>query len=144
MKQNILITSIVATLVLFSYLSLFHWTSVHEKTILRNIITGELTLDSTAGPGITAPWVQAVNMDTRPRRICVECACTNMTCVLVSFEPGGWRTLIEREGFRYFWWDNRFSFNFGHRQEYRGLDDLLKGYSMDGQEHPFIKKHQEL
>lgn len=129
----------VAIIFLFIFwLMCFHWTGIHEVGIRRNIFTGELSLDDKPGPEISWPWVQVVKIDTRPRRICIECGCKNMNCVLVSFEPVGWRDFVDREGFRYYWWTNRFSFNSGANREYRGDDYLIKGYAFDEKNYSFI------
>jgi hypothetical protein len=143
-KQNILSIALITSTLVFFWSFMFHWTGVHQVGIVRNIISGNIYIDTVPGPNITMPWVQVVRIDTRPHRICVECACTNMTCTLVSFRKEGWKNLIEKEGFRYYWWDNRFSFNMGHRKEYRGINDLFKGYALDGRTHNFLNYHQEI
>ncbi len=121
------------------WLFFFHYTDVNEVAICRNIITGETYLDSIAGPNITAPWVQVAQIDTRPRRICVECDCKNISCMLVTFKKEEWKEFVRVEGFRYYWWANRFSFNMSHKKTYRGVDDILKGYAFDGSKHKFIE-----
>ena len=49
--------------------------------------------------------------------------------MLVSFDPNGWREFVNNEGFYYYWWSNRISFNMGYDDEYRGMKDLIRGYS---------------
>lgn len=137
-------TFISVSSVFLFWLFCFHYTGVHQVGICRNVITGETWLDSISGPNITAPWVQVARIDTRPHRICIECNCRNVNCVLVSFNPEGWKDFVKREGFRYYWWSNRFSFNSGHKKEYRGMNDVLRGYAFDGVEYSFIKIEKSL
>lgn len=120
----------------------FSWNSVHHISFERNLISGTLQIDTTPGPKITYPWVQVSKIDTRPVRVCVQCQCHNMTCNLVSFDRNGWMDFIDREGFGYYWWRNRFSYNSGHDIEYRGVNDILMGYSMDGNKYTFLKVHE--
>jgi|GEM_PF-2935942 len=116
----------------------FHYTNVSQVAITRNVFTGVANIDSVSGFNFTTPWVQVARLDTRPHRVCIECDCRWMKCELVTFDPSGWSELVEREGFRYYWWSNRFSFNSGHKQTYRGLIDVLRGYSFDDG-HSFLK-----
>lgn len=124
--------------VLFIWLFLFNWTSYHEITVERNFFTSELRVDTTAGMNFTFPWVQVVSIDTRPRNLCVECNCKTLNCVLVQFNKDYAIEFIEREGFRYYWLDNRLSFNSGANREYRGLDYVFRGYAFDAQRQPFM------
>jgi len=124
--------------IFFFWLFCFHYTDVNQIAICRNIFSGEVYIDSVAGPNITAPWVQVARIDTRPHRICVDCDCRNINCMLVTFNPKGWKDFVRREGFRYYWWSNRFSFNPGHKREYRGIEDILRGYTFDGGDYEFI------
>jgi hypothetical protein len=125
------------------WLMFFHWTGVHEISIRRNIVTGEVSIDSIAGPEITAPWVQVSTIDIRPRRLCVDCDCRALNCKLVEFVPSKWKGFVEREGFRYYWLSNRISFNSGSEKTYRGMDWILRGYAFDQQSHTFIKTTKE-
>lgn len=136
--------TITVTSIFMFWLFCFHYTNVHQVGICRNIFTGETWLDDVPGMSITAPWVQVARIDTRPHRVCVECNCKNATCVLVSFDSNGWKEFVEREGFRYYWWSNRFSFNSGHKEEYRGMRDILRGYAFDGHNYSFIKIEKSL
>lgn len=120
-------------------MSCVYYTDYHEIAITRNIFTGEMTLDSTSGFNISAPWVQASNIDIRPIRVCISSTTRNFNCRLVYFDKTHWKEFISLEGFRYYWWANRFSINFGYDEEYRGIKDVLRGYSFDPQIHNFIK-----
>jgi len=126
----------------FIYFFCFHYVNVHEVGIRRNLINGELGIDKRPGMYFSLPWVQVAKIDTRPHKICIECGCRNLTCVLVSFNPDGWVEFVDKEGFRYYWWSNRLSFNTSHKNEYRGVVDILKGYSYDNTDYTFITKYQ--
>ena len=128
----------LGTIPIILWLFCFHWTAVHEIGIRRNLFTGTLSLDNQPGPELTYPWVQVSKIDTRPRRLCVECDCKNINCRLVSFNPQGWKEFVEREGFGYWWWSNRISFNSGSDKEYRGMDWILRGYVFDNQGYIFL------
>lgn len=121
----------------------FHWTGVHEVGIRRNLFTGEVSLDSTAGFEFSVPWVQVALIDTRPQRMCIECDCRAMSCKLVEFNPAGWKELIEKEGFDYYWLANRFSFNSGATEEYRGIKWILRGYAFSELQYSFINITKE-
>ena len=141
-KQIKRIALALSSLVLL-WLLFFHWTGVHEVGIRRNIFTGEITLDSTAGFEITPPWVQVALIDTRPQRMCVECDRRSLSCKLVEFNPKGWKKFIENEGFRYYWLSNRISFNSGSEEEYRGMDWVIRGYAFSETGYPFIRVTKE-
>jgi len=137
-------TTVTLGSIFLFWLFFFHYTDVNEVAICRNIVTGDMYLDSIPGPNITAPWVQVAKIDTRPQRLCIECNCRNINCFLVSFDYSGWKDFVNKEGFRYYWWSNRFSFNMGHKKTYRGMDDILKSYAFDGSKYKFIKIEQRL
>jgi hypothetical protein len=67
-----------------------------------------------------------------------------MNCILVSFNIQGWKEFVDREGFEYWWWYNRFSFNSGSNREYRGMDWILRGYTFDNTNYSFIIKEKTL
>ncbi len=136
--------SIVLSLVLTFWLFCFHWTDSHEIGITRNFFSGNLKLDSVPGFNFTAPWIQVARIDIRPTRICVTSSTNNFNCRLVEFNKEFYKEFIEAEGFRYFWWSNRISFNLGHDDEYRGMKDLLRGYTFDRTNRNFITVVQEI
>jgi hypothetical protein len=124
------------------WLLFFNYNSQHQISINRNLFTGDITMNR-GGMYITAPWVQVSRIETRPFRICLDCGCKNINCKLVSFNPNGWEDFVKREGFKYYWWNNRISFNLSYKEEYRGIKSILKGYS-DGKEYPFIILNDEI
>lgn len=137
--SRILIMSV--SFIFLFWLFFVHWTNVQQIAITRNIFTGELKIDTFPGIQISSPWTQVSRIDIRPVRVCVDCECRNMNCKLISFDINGWRNFVEKEGFRYYWWSNRISFNFGNKEEYRGMKNILRGYSFDS-EYKFIKVEQ--
>lgn len=140
-QQRIKYTLFLLGLFLF-WLCFFNYNSPHHVSINRNVITGEMSLKG-SGVHITAPWVQASRIDTRPFRVCVDCGCKNINCKLVTFNANGWNEFVKREGFKYYWWVNRISFNFGYEHEYRGIKSILKGYT-DNKRYSFINVEEDL
>lgn len=128
---------ICAVLLLF-YLFCVHYTDQYQIAIVRNLRTGELYCDTQAGIHFTAPWVQAARIDTRPARVCITSASRAFNCKLVQFEPAYYREFVAVEGFRYYWWANRISFNWGYSDEYRGMKDILRGYAYSLKRYSFV------
>lgn len=121
------------------YLLFFSYNPVHEAAITYNARSGEIHLYE-AGPHLSAPWEFVTTIDTRPRRVCITSVAKITNCKLVRFIPSQYQKLIEREGFRYYWWDNRISFNFGYHEEYRGFPDVMRGYTFSAESlPPFIE-----
>jgi hypothetical protein len=110
------------------YLTCFHYTDQYQCGITYNVFTGELKKDSHQGYHVTPPWVLATRIDTRPHKVCIVSATRNMNCRLVRFNPDKYMELISYEGFSYYWWYNRISFNSG-QETYRGVDNLLLGHA---------------
>lgn len=128
--------------VFLCYLMFYHHSKSYEFVITRNLITGEIKPDSHTGHHLTWPWVQAVKIDTRPRKVCIPSASRNMNCRLVQFDTSQWRALIKYEGFSYYWWYNRISFNWSQKT-YRGVDNLLLGHAYGRTRGSFVKILQE-
>ncbi len=124
------------------YLLFLHYTEVGWIGIERNVVSGELRAD-TPGWNMTSPWTFVAKIDTRPVRVCVIAVSRGFNCRLVQFQPAAYKSLVETEGFRYYWWDNRISFNFGYAEEYRGIRDLMRGYGYSVKQYPFIKVIRE-
>lgn len=119
------------------YFPFFHYSEPTQVGITRNWITGDVRLD-TSGWNVTPPWVSVAKIDKRPMRVCVTTAGRGFNCKLVQFEPNAFKEFIAVEGFYYYWWANRVSFNFGYNEEYRGMNDLLRGYAYGIKKYPFI------
>jgi hypothetical protein len=78
-------------------------------------------------------------VSTAPQRLCLtSSAHAAVNCRLVQFVPEHYRQFLAIEGFRWYWWSNRFSFNLGYREEYRGFKDVLRGYAFSSQQYQFI------
>lgn len=127
-------------LIFFFWLFFIHYNQIHHVSVSRNFFTGELKLDDSKGLKFSPPWVQVIKFDTRPFQVCIDCSCSNINCKLITFNPKGWQSFLDREGFKYFWFKNRISFNSGQNTEYRGIRYVLRGYAFDN-EYPFITHH---
>jgi len=122
---------------------IYHYTEATEIGIRLNLLTREVTRD-TPGWNVSAPWILVSHVDIRPTRVCVESTGRGtLNCKLVEFLPDKHREFVMTEGFRYWWWSNRFSFNAGYDREYRGMTDLLRGYAYSDKKFPFVKVVQE-
>lgn len=136
---------IVKVFAIFSFIFLFwlffiHYNNTHHVSVARNFFTGEMKMDSSAGIKFSAPWIQVIKFDKRPFKVCIDCSCANVNCKLIAFEPAGWHDFLQREGFKYFWFKNRISFNSGQSIQYRGIRHVLRGYSFDNKKYSFIKE----
>lgn len=126
------------------YLMFVDYIDHYEVSIRRNILSGETYIDTTGGFNLSVPWVLTSNIETRPIRICITSSSRIYNCKLVSFDPNGFEDFVELEGFKYYWWANRLSYNIGHDVEYRGISDIIKGYCFDeSKKHSFIKIEKE-
>lgn len=136
MKKYFIGLSICVSL---GYLMFFHYTDTTHTGIRWNMFTGEVSRDLAPGFHFSAPWVLVTRITNTPLRVCVQSASRAVNCRLIQFMPDQYRALVKTEGFRYYWWDNRLSFNFGYTETYRGEKDLLRGYAYSIQSYPFIK-----
>lgn len=109
-----------------------------ELGIARNWISGEMWLQEDGGYFVNPPWVWVARVDTRPVRVAVTSAGRGYSGKLVQFDKKGWQEFVQLEGWRYWWWANRFSFNFGYDEEYRGMRDILRGYAYSPKQYPFL------
>lgn len=115
----------------------------YHVALTWNPVTGELGKRN-AGWFAHAPWNFVSTIDTRPQRVCITSgARAALNCRLVQFEPSHYREFIAAQGFGFYWWSNRISINTGHREEYRGMKDLLRGYAFSAQQYPFIHVLEE-
>lgn len=126
-----------ASVLFLFWLFCLHYNDSYHFSVSRNYFTGELIGTKGGGLHYSAPWVQVIKFDIRPFKVCLDCSCRNTNCKLIAFNPNGWKDFIDREGIRYYWFANRFSFNSGQDQEYRGIHHVLRGYAYD-QEYSFI------
>jgi hypothetical protein len=120
-----------------------HFTDQYTVAIVRNNFSGEVWCDIKGGFHLTAPWVQAARIDTRPQRVCVTTTARAYNCKLVEFDPTGYREFVKTQGFYYYWWANRISFNLSYPDEYRGMKDLLRGFAFSYHKYPFLRVLEE-
>lgn len=135
--KNLAILSIPSILFMF-YMFFVTIQDVNHYSIKRNYFTGDVQLDTVPGIKISSPWTQVIRIDNRPFKICVTSSSKVLNCGVYSFNPKGFEGFIKREGVEYYWWRNRLSFNLGHKEEYRGFVDILKGYTLDKDRYEFI------
>lgn len=124
--------------VLIIYVCFLNYIDYTEIGIEKNILTGYVEVQKDSGWHFTPPWVFVVSIDTRPIRVSVHSAGRGVSSKLVKFEPKFWKEFIETEGWRYYWWSNRLSFNFGYKEEHRGFKDIMRGYGYSSTSYPFI------
>ena len=137
MRRYVYTGSIVILGLLLSYLGFVHYTETGKAAIMRNVFTGELRLDH-PGWNLSPPWVEAAHIQLQPQRICITTAGRGYSCKLVRFNAEYFREFVQVEGFHYYWWANRFSFNSGYEEEYRGFRDYLRGHGYGAKAYPFI------
>lgn len=148
MKRNLFFTIILTPLNVFLwYLAFFNYTEPTELGIARDHITGKMWTQD-GGIHITMPWVQVVCIDLRPLRVGVPSAGKGYSAKLVQFKANYWKEFVATEGFYYYWWANRFSFNGGYNgryndDEYRGMKDIMRGYAYSVKPYPFIEITKE-
>lgn len=138
-KRWVKISFILISALLLLYCMLLNYTEPTELGIARNEITGKTWAQETGGWKITYPWVLVSTIDTRPMRVAVLSSGHGYCAKLVQFKKEKWRDFIATEGFRYYWWANRFSFNSGYDEEYRGMRDIMRGYAFSVIKYPFIE-----
>ncbi len=123
------------------YFSCFHYTNIHEVGVVKNMVSGALSHDE-SGFHFSAPWVLVAKLDTRPQRVCITSRARVMHCRLARVDANNYQALVAREGFRYYWWDNRLSLNLGYDEEYRGIRDLIRGYAFAEEKVEFVKSEK--
>lgn len=134
---------ILALAIIYTFYFLcFSYLDMHHVSINRNLLTGELMVDTVPGFEFSAPWVQVSRIDSRPMAINVPSSARTLNRKLVQFVPAHWKEFIALEGYEYWWWRNRWSFNSGHDDSNRGIKDIFTGYAYGTRRHPFIKEVQ--
>lgn len=144
MSWSWLFRSLVAFIALFLfYLFFLNYTEPTHVGIARNHISGQVWIQKGGGWYVTAPWVCVVKIDTRPMRVVLPSSGKGFSAKLVQFNPKYWKEFIATEGFHYYWWYNRISFNLGYHEESRGFRDIMRGYAYCANKYPFIVILQE-
>lgn len=129
--------AILLILILF-YMVFLNYNEPTEIGVARNLISGEMWLQEGGGYFVTPPWVWVARIDARPVRVSVTSAGRGYSAKLVQFDKRGWREFVEIEGWRYWWWANRISFNWGYDEEHRGMKDILRGYAYGPKKYSFL------
>lgn len=142
-KRIIVVIALVIMGLVVIYNLFFHHQDTYEVGIARNQLTGEVTLIDTAGFNRNYPWVWVSVIDTRPTRVCLTTTARAFNCKLVQFDPVYYRDFVAVEGWSFYWWSNRLSFNYGYSDEYRGIRDILRGHAYGTKHYPFLKVLEE-
>lgn len=124
------------------YLLFFNFLTMNQISFNHNIIDGTVQCDTVPGFKLSAPWIQVSKIDKRPVRVSIDCSCRNLTSKLVQFNPKEYESFIQKEGWGYYWLRNRISFNFGNKEEWRGFDNVLRGYAFDQEKYKFLIYYQ--
>ena len=141
-KTPLLVTGAILGVLFLFYLAFLNFVEPHEAGISWNYVSGEVEFQK-PGWHLTPPWVAVSRIDTRPIRVCVTSSTRAFNCRLAQFVPDAFKDFIATEGFRYYWWANRISFNFGYSLEYRGWRDIIRGYAYSSEPYPFIQVLEE-
>jgi hypothetical protein len=134
--------TLCACCALLLYLFCINWIEPTQIGLAKNIFTKRVWVLN-GGIHFGAPWVLVSRIDTRPIRVSVNSAGRGVSSKLVQFEPKYWQEFINIEGWRYYWWANRLSFNFGYHEEHRGWKDIMRGYAYSVKKYPFITVLEE-
>lgn len=129
--------SLSLLILLLFYFTCFNFVHPYHIGIKWDFITGELEKQK-PGIYITAPWTRVSDIDLEPFRVCITSTSRSSNCLLVSFNEDKWQEFVKMQGFSYWWWNNRFSFNSGYDDEYRGFKDVLRGYAYGNKKYDFI------
>lgn len=129
--------------VILGYSLFFNFLTYHEVGLAKNFITKNVWIQNTPGFHFTSPLVLVVRIDTRPVRVGVHSSTRSTSSKLVQFVPEHWEEFVKNEGWRYYWWSNRISFNCSYPEEYRGWRDIARGYAYSAKQHPFFKVIEE-
>ena len=121
------------------YFPFIHYSDTHEASVIRNSMNGEVSISTKSGFSVTSPWLSVAKMDLRPTRVCIETTARVVNCKLVKFKSDTLSSFVKREGFKYYWLSNRFSFNSGYEDEYRGVRDYLRAYAFSPVAADFIE-----
>ena len=139
--KKLVVISVLSLIAIGCFYFVFCWyNDINHVAVVWDFVSGDLHLDENHSFGFNwRPWVLVARIDTRPVRVCITSSSRAFNCKLVQFEPKEWREFVRIEGFRYYWFANRISFNWGHEETYRGMRDILRGYAFSAQKYPFIK-----
>ncbi len=131
MRKLFRILLLLSSIWILFYIFYFYNVDSYHAAISRDLISGKTYIEQSTGWQVSSPWVQVVKIDMRPFKICLTSTTSTINCKLVQFDTTGWKELISRESFQYYWFRNRLSFNSGYQEEYRGFKDILRGYAFN-------------
>ena len=137
MKHTKLITLLLSALLSFYLMCIYH-VEPNEMVITWNPVSGELNSDTTSGYYISPLWEFASNISTSPIRVCITSTSNSYSCMLAQFNPVEYESFVNTQGFGYYWFKNRISFNFGYDDEYRGFKDIMRGYAYGNEDYKFL------
>jgi hypothetical protein len=124
---------------LIGYFSTVNYLEPGEAGITWNPVNGEIGIQDHPGYQVNAPWEFVTTIETRPQRVCIQSpAHAAVNCRLVQFDTRYYREFVAAEGWRWYWWSNRLSFNSGY-DTYRGWRSILYGYAFSSQQYRFIR-----
>ena len=110
-----------------------------EWGLQKNFINGQIALKD---PGLyfRPPWMLITKIPAKPIRVCISSTSKGYNAKLVQFNPETYEEFVVTEGWSYYWWANRFSFNSGYskEEEHRGFKDIAKGYAYSVVNYPFF------
>lgn len=135
--------AVMASLILSAYCLFCNFLTYHEIGLARNFVTKNTWIQKDAGFHFTNPFVLVQRIDTRPVRVSVHSSSKCVSSKLVQFVPEEWESFVKTEGWRFYWWSNRLSFNWSYPEEYRGWRDVMRGYAYSTKRYPFIKTIEE-
>lgn len=126
---------------LFLWINIITHVEPTEAGIGINWLNGDLRLLDKSGWHITAPWVWVTKIETSPMRVGISTSSRGYSVKLVQFQKEYYKEFIETEGWYFYWWYNRLSFNIGYdrMEEYRGFRDIMRAYAYSDTRYPFIK-----
>ncbi len=124
------------------YLGCLNFVEPSEIGIARNFVSGDMWIEEGNGWNISAPGVLVSRIDMRPMRVGVPSAGHGFSAKLVQFDKEHWQEFVTTEGFYYYWWANRISFNWSY-ESYRGVKDIFRGYAYSVKQYPFLKIVEE-
>lgn len=145
-KIKCVVASLLTFLAAF-YILFVNYLEPTEVGVARNWINGHLYLQ-TPGLHITPPWIWVNRIDTAPIKVSVSTSSRGYNAKLVQFNTNYWKEFTLTEGWAYYWWYNRFSFNSGYSkdEEFRGFRDVMRGYAYSYKQYPFVtvlKEYEE-
>jgi len=138
-KKTSVISVCMILSVILAYCLFCNFLTYHEVGLARNFVTKNTWIQKDPGFHFTNPFVMVQRIDTRPVRVSVHSSSKCVSSMLVQFVPEEWEIFVKTEGWRYYWWSNRFSFNCSYPEEYRGWRDVMRGYAYSTKKYPFIK-----